>query len=152
MKTVQSVHFPRRVVTAVSRKPSSAEMHELVGFENHVQACSDCIVASQFRDFPDALCKRGEYLAKCLLDLVMGAPNGHTYSTDSHRTRFTRVEIPRLMTYVNLLYRKTSAKQKSHSAGKSCIRSQGGKLWAKTGGSRFTVVYRTRATEYLRRS
>jgi hypothetical protein len=95
MKTIQSVHFPLEVVTTISLEPNSAELYRFDAFERHVRRCDDCVVASNSHKFSKVLCSRGRYLAENMLAWVVGASDGHTYSTVSCRTRYIRVEIPR---------------------------------------------------------
>lgn len=144
MKTIQSVHFPLEVVTAISRGPNRIELHQLVGFENHVQGCDKCVIASHLRDFPEALCKRGRYLAKHLLAYVVGASNGHTYSTTSYRTRYMRVEIPHDMVYAHLLYGKNILTHRSRFAGNYRGSERRARSRAKPVGHIFKLVYRIR--------
>jgi hypothetical protein len=144
MKTIQSVHFPLEVVTTISREPNSAELHRLDAFERHVRRCDDCVVASNSHKFSKVLCPRGRYLAENMLAWVIGASDGHTYSTASCRTRYIRVEIPRKMTYTRRLYRNDRCKR-SLRLGKNPRNSAfGRKSRAEAVGRRFTVVYRTR--------
>jgi hypothetical protein len=144
MKTIQSVHFPLEVVTTISREPNSAELYRLDAFERHVRRCDDCVTASNSHKFSEVLCPRGRYLAENMLAWVVGASDGHTYSTVSCRTRYIRVEIPRKMTYTRRLYRNDRCKR-SLRLGKNPRNSAfGRKSRAEAVGRRFTVVYRTR--------
>lgn len=144
MKTIQSVHFPLDVVTTISRGLNSVELHQVDAFENHVGDCRKCLVASYSREFSETLCQRGRYLADNMLSRLVGAPNGHTYSTASQHTRYIRVEIPRRMIYTRLLYRGKSSKRRRRFGGGLRNSAQDGKWQAEAAGRRFTVVYRTR--------
>jgi hypothetical protein len=147
MKTIQSVHFPLEVVTAISRGPNSAELHQLDAFERHVRRCDECVIASHSWDFSEALCSRGRYLAENMLARVVGAPNGHTYSTAIYSTRYIRVEIPRRMTYTRRLYRNNRCKHSLRFGKESRNNTHGRKSRAEAFGRRFTVVYRTRVAK-----
>jgi hypothetical protein len=147
MKTIQSVHFPLEVVTAISRGPNSAELHRLNAFERHVRRCDECVIASHSWDFSEALCSRGRYLAENMLAWVVGAPNGHTYSTAIYSTRYIRVEIPRRMTYTRRLYRNNRCKHSLRFGKESRNNTHGRKSRAEAFGRRFTVVYRTRVAK-----
>lgn len=149
MKTCQSVHFPLDVVTAVSRAATDHEMYHLINFENHTQSCHECITASQSRDFSESICNRGRYYARRLLDVILGAPDGHAYSTSSYRTRYIRVEIPSRFSFVRLLYRCGYRRKVALSMPARAIKaptspkdSPRNKKWAR--GSRFKVTHRTR--------
>ena len=136
MKTCQSVHFPLDVVTTISRLPNHDEMHRLVRFEEHANECARCIDASYTQDFSEAICNRGRCFAGDLLGRILGASDGHTYSTAIPSTRYVRVEIPSSMPYVRLLYK-----------GRRRKRPTGGILKApqrRTMWTRVNVVYRTR--------
>ena len=144
MKTIQSVHFPLEVVTTISREPNGAELYRLDAFERHVRRCDDCVIASNSPKFSEVLCPRGRYLAENMLVWVVGASDGHTYSTVSCRTRYIRVEIPRRMTYTRRLYRNNRRKR-SLRLGKSPRNSAFGRTSrGEAIGRRFTVVYRMR--------
>jgi hypothetical protein len=147
MKTIQSVHFPLEVVTAISRGPNSAELHQLDAFERHVRRCDDCVVASRSRMFSEALCPRGRYHAENMLAWVTGASNGHTYSTACYRTRYIRVEIPRRMSYTRQLYRNNECKRSRSFGEKSRNGAYGMKSRVEAVGREFTVVYRTRVAK-----
>ena len=143
MKTVQSVHFPLEVVTTISREPNNAELCRLDAFERHVRRCDDCVTASNSHEFSEFLCSRGQYLAENMLSWVVGASDGHVYSTVACRTRYIRVEIPRRMTYTRRLYRnrcKRGLRLGRNPRNSAC----GRKSRAEAVGRRFTVVYRTR--------
>ena len=145
MKTIQSVHFPLEVVTTISREPNNAELHRLDAFERHVRRCDDCLVASNSHKFSEFLCSSGRYLAENMLAWVVGASDGHTYSTVSCRTRYIRVEIPSRMTYTRRLYRNNRCKRSlrlSRNPRNSAFGRR--KSRAEEVGRRFTVVYRTR--------
>lgn len=111
MKTSQSVHFPVEVVTSISRTPNAHEMYRLVAFDRHVRQCHTCVTASRSPEFSETICNRGRYFAFSLLECVLGASNGHTYSTLSYHTRFIRVEIPQDLHYARQLYARTSYKR-----------------------------------------
>lgn len=111
MKTSQSVHFPVEVVTSISRTPNANEMYRLVAFDRHVRRCRTCATASRTRDFSETICSRGRYFAFSLLECVLGASNGHTYSTLSYHTRFIRVEIPQELHYARQLFARTHKKR-----------------------------------------
>lgn len=145
MKTIQSVHFPLEVVTTISREPNSAELYRLNAFERHVRRCDDCVTASNSHKFSEFLCSRGRHLAENMLAWVVGASDGHTYSTIPCRTRYIRVEIPRRMTYTHRLYKNNKCKRSLH-LGKNPRKSAFGRKMsrAEAVGRRFTVVYRTR--------
>lgn len=147
MKTIQSVHFPLEVVTAISRGPNSAELHQLDAFERHVRRCDECVIASHSREFSEALCPRGRYLAENMLAWVVGASNGHTYSTAFYSTRYLRVEIPHRMAYARRLYKNNGCKRSLRSGGKSANSADGKKSRAEAVQRRFTVVYRTRVAK-----
>jgi hypothetical protein len=147
MKTIQSVHFPLEVVTAISRGPNSAELYQLDAFERHVRRCDDCVTASHSRMFSEALCPRGRHLAGNMLAWVIGAPNGHTYSTACYRTRYIRVEIPRRMTYTRRLYSNNGCKRNLRFGEIPRKSAYGMKPLAEAVRRRFTVVYRTRVAK-----
>jgi hypothetical protein len=138
MKTCQSVHFPLDVVTTISRLPNQEETYHLVRFEDHVKGCSRCIDASYAYGFSELICNKGRYFAARLLDRMLGASNGHTYSTAIRSTRYVRVEIPSSMEYVRLLYKGRRHKRRTRGILRTPARQE---KWSR--GIKFNVAYRT---------
>lgn len=147
MRVTQSVHFPVREVTSISRLPNPIETYFLVDLDQHVERCRQCQDWRRTRKLEDALCIRGLRMVAALLQHVVGSADGRIYSKDRACTQFERVEVPLQYHHVHGLFSPVKASMK-RSSGQGCglkgaMKQSRHQRVARGHGPEYTVVFRT---------
>lgn len=145
MRFTRSVHFPAQEVTSISRLPNRRELSRLNELEDHMECCRTCMGRWRPHNLRRSLCGNGRYLATLLLDLIVGSPDGKIYGSNSNKTHYERIEVPRCYYYVHKLF-----VNRQHMAGgcrqRPCLKKadvrRRSQREADATGPAYTVVFR----------